>query len=136
MVNKFIGIGHLCQDPKLQSLGEKKKASFSIGINNSKDDVLFLNVECWNNIAENCSKYISKGSCIYVEGRIKTSKWTDKDGNNKTNFYISADVVRFLPNGKKETSEKKVEKRNVDTNIPNITKPNIPDIVTDEEMPF
>ena len=71
-----------------------------------------------------------------MEGRIKTSKWTDKDGNNKTNFYISADVVRFLPNGKKETSEKKVEKRNVDTNIPNITKPNIPDIVTDEEMPF
>lgn len=128
MINKFIGIGHLCQDPKIQNLGDKKKASFSVGINNTKDDVLFLNIECWNKVAENCNNFLSKGSCVYLEGKVKTSKWTDKEGNNRTNFYIAADIVRFLPNSKRETPEKKVEKP--------IPKSNIPDIVTEEEMPF
>jgi single-strand DNA-binding protein len=128
MVNKFIGIGHLCQDPKIQTLGDKKKASFSVGINNTKDDVLFLNIECWNKVAENCNNFLSKGSCVFLEGKVKTSKWTDKAGNNRTNFYIAADIVRFLPNSKREAPQKKVEK--------DVPKSSIPDIVTEEEMPF
>ena len=103
MINKFIGIGNLCQDPKLQQVnGDKTKCSFSIAINSTKTEVLFLNVECWNNVAENCNKYLNKGSCVYVEGKVKNSKWKDKEGNNRTNFFVSADIVRFLPNGKRE----------------------------------
>jgi len=132
MINKFIGIGHLCQDPKIQEISDKKKTSFSVGINNTKDDVLFLNIECWNKVAENCMKFLRKGSCVYIEGKIKTSKWQDKQGNNRTNFYVSADIVRFLPNGKKEETETVKEKYVEKT----YSKNNIPDIVTDEEMPF
>lgn len=135
MINKFIGIGHLCQDPKIQNLGDKKKASFSVGINNTRDDVLFLNIECWNKVAENCKNFLSKGSCVYLEGKVKTSKWTDKEGNNRTNFYIAADIVRFLPNSKREAPNPKREapEKKVEKPIP---KSNIPDIVTEEEMPF
>jgi len=129
MINKFIGIGNLCQDPKIQQLQDKKKCSFSIAINSTKTDVLFLNVECWNNVAENCNKYLSKGSCVYVEGKIKNSKWTDKEGVKRNNFFVSADIVRFLPNGRKQEAEETlVEKSDVPRSIPNI--------VQEEEMPF
>lgn len=134
MINKFIGIGNLCQDPKLQPVsGEKTKCSFSVAINSTKTEVLFLNVECWNNVAENCNKYLSKGSCVYVEGKIKNSKWKDKEGNNRTNFFISADIVRFLPNGKRE--EKNVSENEVlveKTSAPR----SIPNLVSEDDCPF
>lgn len=119
MVNKFIGIGHLCDDPKMQEFGNNKKCSFSLAINNTKTEVLFLNIECWNNVAENCYKFLKKGSCSYVEGKVKSTKWQDKSGVQRTSFFISADMVRFLPSGKREESEK-VEKTHTDSNISNI----------------
>lgn len=121
MVNKFIGVGHLCDDPKMQEFGNNKKCSFSLAMNNTKTEALFLNIECWNNVAENCYKFLKKGSCSYVEGKVKSSKWQDKAGVQRTSFFISADMVRFLPSGKKEEPEK-VEKPNIDSTISNIVQ--------------
>lgn len=130
MVNKFIGIGNLCDDPRIQEYGDKKKCYFSIAINHTKNEALFLNVECWNNVAENCNKFLSKGSCAYIEGRIKSSKWQDKSGNQRTNFFVSADMVRFLPNGKREEKkeEENIEKEHVN--------PSISSILQETEPPF
>ena len=127
MINKFIGIGNLTKSPELKSLGEYNKCIFPIAINSSKDEVVFMDVECWNKVAENCDKYLSKGSCVYVEGKVKVNKWEDKNGNKRQKFYIGADLVRFLPNGKKE-EEKKIEN----------PKPSdsIKEIIDEEEMPF
>ena len=63
-----------------------------------------------------------------MEGKVKVNKWEDKDGNNRQKFYISADIVRFLPNGKKENSATTVEKP--------APKPSIESIVSEDEMPF
>lgn len=128
MINKFIGIGHLTKDPESKSFANSNKCSFGLAINNTKDEVLFLDVECWNRVAENCQQYLSKGSCAYVEGKVKVNKWEDKNGNNRQKFYISADIVRFLPNGKKENSPTTVEKP--------APKPSIESIVSEDEMPF
>ena len=46
--------------------------------------------------ADNCEKYLSKGRQVYVEGRIQTRKWQDKEGNDKYTTEIVADQVRFL----------------------------------------
>jgi single-strand DNA-binding protein len=132
MINKFIGIGNLCQDPKIQQLQDKQKCSFSLAINSTKTEVIFLNIECWNNVAENCNKYLNKGSCVYVEGKIKNSKWKDKDGNNRNNFFISADIVRFLPNGRKQEPENEQEKLVEKDTTPR----SIPNIVEEDDMPF
>lgn len=132
MVNKFIGIGYLCADPKSQSFNSNNKCTFSIAINNTKTDVLYLNIEAWNNVANNCSKYLNKGSCVYVEGKVKCNNWEDKNGNKRTSFFVNADIVRFLPNGKNaepsSPPNKKVEK--------NELPPNIPSIVDEIEPPF
>jgi single-strand DNA-binding protein len=127
MVNKFIGIGHLCDDPKRQEFNDNKKCSFSIAINSTKTEVLFLNVEAWNKLCDNCCEYLTKGSCVYIEGKVKSSKWEDKSGNKRTNFFVSAEIVRFLPNSKRD-EEKKVEKPQV--------SPNISNIIGEEEPPF
>jgi len=128
MINKFIGIGHLTQDPQSQTFSNSTKCSFAIGINSSKEEVIFLDVECWNRVAENCQQYINKGSCVYIEGKLKVNKWEGKDGQRRQKFYISADIVRFLPNGKKEKNEVKIENPS--------PKSNIQSIVDDDEMPF
>jgi single-strand DNA-binding protein len=130
MINKFIGIGHLTKDPEIKSFeSSNSKCSFSLAINSSKDEVLFMDTECWNKTAENCQKFISKGSCVYVEGKIKVSKWEDKSGNSRQKFYLNADLVRFLPNGKKESSQ------DLNNSVP---KPSLSaqSIVEEDEMPF
>lgn len=127
MINKFIGIGNLTRAPELKELGDYNKCSFPIAINSSKDEVIFMDIECWNKVADNCNKYLSKGSCVYVEGKVKVNKWEDKNGNKRQKFYIGADIVRFLPNGKKE-EDKKIEN----------PKPSdsIKEIIDEEDMPF
>lgn len=128
MINKFIGIGHLTRDPESREFSNSKKCSFSIALNNGKDETTFLDIESWNRVAETCQEYLSKGSCVYVEGKIKINKWEDKGGNKRQKFYISADVVRFLPNGRKQNNNVIVEKTD--------PKPSIESIVDDDEMPF
>lgn len=128
MINKFIGIGNLTKTPDLKDLGNYNKCSFPIAINTTKDEVLFLDVECWNKVADNCNKYLSKGSCVYVEGKIKVNKWKDKDGCIKQRFFVSADIVRFLPNGKKENKQHEVETPEPSASIKEIINP--------ENMPF
>jgi len=130
MINKFIGIGHLTKDPETKSFeSSNTKCSFSLAINSSKDEVLFMDTECWNKTAENCQKFISKGSCVYVEGKIRVSKWEDKSGNSRQKFYLNADLVRFLPNGKKESTQGSA------TLAPK-PSPSTQSIVEEEDMPF
>ena len=130
MINKFIGIGHLTKDPESKSFeSSSTKCSFSIAINTSKDEVLFLDTECWNKTADNCKKFLSKGSCVYVEGKIKVSKWDDKDGNSRQKFYLNADLVRFLPNGKKDSPTSTP----IEAPQPS---PTLESIVEEEQMPF
>ena len=129
MINKFIGIGHLTKDPETKSFeSSNTKCSFSLAINSSKDEVLFMDTECWNKTADNCKKFLSKGSCVYVEGKIKVSKWEDKNGNSRQKFYLGADLVRSLPSGKKESTTVAVENPQ--------PSPTIQSIVEEEEMPF
>lgn len=127
MINKFIGIGNLTRDPELKEFGEYNKCSFPIAINSSKDEVIFMDIECWNKVADNCGKYLSKGSCVYVEGKVKVNKWEDKNGTKRQKFYIGADLVRFLPNGKRD-EDKKIENPKPSTSIK--------EIIQEDEMPF
>ena len=87
-----------------------------------------MDTECWNKTADNCKKFLSKGSCVYVEGKIKVSKWEDKNGNSRQKFYLGADLVRFLPSGKKEPTNVAIENPQ--------PSPTIQSIVEEEEMPF
>ena len=114
MLNKFIGIGNLTGDPETKSVGQDKKVcKFCIAINNRiNDSVTFIDVETWNKSAENCSRFLSKGRKVLVEGRLQLNKWQAKNGENRSKIFCIADLVTFLdksesPSGSEAKTEAK-----------------------------
>ena len=97
-MNKFLGIGNLTADPQLKEVkGDRKVCTFSIAINSAVDkSVIYLDIETWNKTAENCSRFLSKGRKVAVEGRLKLNSWKSKEGENRSKIFCSADMIEFL----------------------------------------
>jgi single-strand DNA-binding protein len=110
-LNSVNIMGNLTRDPELKyTPSGKAVCSLSIANNRvySKDgekttDVSFFDVEVWGATAENCSKYLSKGSGIIVEGRLKQDRW-EKDGKTQSRVRISAMNVHFMPKKRDDAS--------------------------------
>lgn len=112
-VNRVILIGNLGKDPEIRSLeGGVKVANFSLattetykGKNGEKvDQTEWHNVVLWRGLAEVAENYLKKGNSIYIEGKIRTRDWTDKDGNKRYTTEIIADNMVML-GGRREQSD-------------------------------
>lgn len=99
-------MGNLTAAPQSKSVGDNTVCTFSVAINSisKKEEVFFVDVECWNKVAENCQKYLDKGSRALVEGKLKLNTWTSKEGQKREKFICVADLVTFVssPNGAKQ----------------------------------
>ena len=94
-VNKFIGLGNLTRNPELLERGGGKVCNFSIAVNevnNNKKETLYIDVECWGNVAENSNKFLKKGSLVFVDGKLKYNSWKD-GGKTKSKISCRAFVV-------------------------------------------
>lgn len=107
-LNKAMIIGNLGRDPELRyTQSGTPVANFSVATNRKwKDNSGQLQEQTeWHRIvvfgrqAENCEKYLSKGRQVFVEGRLQTRDWEDKDGNTKRTTEIVARNVQFLSGG-------------------------------------
>ena len=97
-VNKFIGIGNVGKDPEIRSTQDGKMiASFSIGISESwkdkntgerKSKTEWVNISAFGNIVSVIENYVKKGSKVYVEGSLQTTKYTDKQGVEKSQTKV------------------------------------------------
>ncbi len=104
-------MGNLTKDPEIKSTPSGKSVcSMSIANNRiySKNnqkvtEVSFFDVEVWGAVAENCAKYLKKGSGIIVEGRLRQDRW-EKDGKTQSRIRISANNVHFMPRKNEESS--------------------------------
>jgi single-strand DNA-binding protein len=102
-MNKYIAIGNLTHDPECRDVGDTKVCKFSIAINEyyysangeKKKTTLFLDIETWSKQAENCTKFLSKGKKVAIEGKLKTNNW-EKNGQKFSKIYCLADKVHFL----------------------------------------
>tara|TARA_Y100001937_G_scaffold128734_1_gene207400 strand:+ start:352 stop:717 length:366 start_codon:yes stop_codon:yes gene_type:complete len=98
-------MGNLTAAPQSKEVGENTVCTFSVAINSisKKDEVFFVDVECWNKVAQNCQKYLDKGSRALIEGKLKLNSWTSKEGQKREKFICVADLVTFVssPNGSK-----------------------------------
>lgn len=108
-MNKYIALGNLTRDPKFREVkGDNKVCDFAIAINNkANNSVFYIDIETWNSVAENCNRFLSKGRKVLVEGRLASSSWKTKDGENRTRTYCTAEKVTFLD--KSEDSSKPIE---------------------------
>lgn len=105
MLNKVQIIGRLGRDVELrQTPSGQSVASFTVATDESytsRDGQKVEQTE-WHRInifgkqAELCGRFLGKGSLVYVEGRIRSRKWTDKEGIERTSTEINADRVQFL----------------------------------------
>lgn len=105
MVNKVILVGNLGADPEIRSTqGGDTVCSLSVATSEKwqdkrgdpKEHTEWHKIVVWGKQAEACAKYLAKGRQVYVEGKIRTEKWTDQSGTDRWTTKIIADTVRFL----------------------------------------
>ena len=103
-VNKAILIGNLGADPEVRTTNSGASVCNLRIATNSRakqgeewvDVTEWHSVVCFGRTADNAGKYLSKGRKVYVEGRIQTRKYQDRDGNDKWSTEIVADNLTFL----------------------------------------
>jgi single-strand DNA-binding protein len=104
-VNKVILIGNLGKDPELRyTPSGQPTANFSLATterwtdkNGQKQErTEWHNIVAWGKLAELVNQYLKKGRSAYVEGRISTRSWDDRDGNKKYRTEIVANQIQFL----------------------------------------
>lgn len=104
-VNKAILVGNLGQDPEIRSTGSGTPvATLRIATSDRRKDregnwtdhTEWHTVVVFGRQAENVGKYCRKGKQLFIEGRIQTRKWQDRDGRDRYNTEIVADTIRFL----------------------------------------
>ena len=105
MLNKAMIIGNLGADPEVRyTKSGEPVANLSVATNEKWTDksgqkqerTEWHKVTVWGKQAESCEKYLTKGRRVYVEGRIQTRDWEDKDGNKRYTTEIVAHTVTFL----------------------------------------
>lgn len=106
--NKIIVVGNLGRDPELRYTPQGNAVcDFSVATNEKKRDkagdlqdvVTWFRVTLWNKQAENASKYLTKGSPVYIEGRLRVEEWTDRDGKLRHSLEVNATDMQFLSSG-------------------------------------
>lgn len=106
-LNKAMIIGNLTRDPEVRNTTTGQMvASFSVATNliwtdqsgQQQKKVEFHNVIAWRRLAEICSKYLHKGSKVYLEGRLQTTDWTGQDGVKRYKTEIVAENMIMLDN--------------------------------------
>ncbi len=104
-INKVILIGNVGKDPEVRHLDSGVAvANFSLATsenytakNGDKVSTTeWHNIVCWRGLADITEKYVTKGRQLYIEGKIRSRSWDDKDGNKRYITEIVADVMQLL----------------------------------------
>ncbi len=104
-VNKVILIGNLGRDPELRFVQSGQAvANFTLATNDRWTDregkpqerTEWHRIVVWGKQAENCANYLSKGRPVYIEGRLQTREWEDKEGQKRQTTEVVAQIVQFL----------------------------------------
>lgn len=143
-VNKVILIGNLGKDPEVRHLENGAVvANFSLATSESYTDRVtgerrentdWHNIVVWRGLAEVVEKYVKKGHKIYVEGKLKTRSWQDKDGNTRYTTEVLADELTMLSRPDQPTNSNEAPYSSSGTPT-NPTK--VDDIINnDDDLPF
>jgi len=109
-LNKVFLIGNLTRDPELRYIPSGSAvATFTIAVNRvfksqageKKEQVSFIRIVVWGRRAEVCGEYLSKGSPVFVEGRLQSRDWETQDGQKRSTTEVVADNIQFLRMGPK-----------------------------------
>jgi len=138
-MNRYTAIGNLTKDPVCRDAGDSKVCNFSIAINeyhytngSKNQSTFYIDVECWNRQAENCTKFLGKGKKVAIEGKLKSNTW-EKNGQKFSKFICVADRVHFL--GSEDSSNTSSPKNTKSEEKVEINEDSVDDIDIDD-IPF
>jgi single-strand DNA-binding protein len=112
-INKVILIGNLGKDPEVRTLESGTKvANFSLATSETYKDkdgqkvtqTEWHNIVLWRGLAEVAEKYLKKGNQVFIEGKIRTRSWDDKDGVKRYTTEIQGDNLTML-GGRRDADE-------------------------------
>jgi single-strand DNA-binding protein len=104
-VNKVILVGNLGRDPEIRYTKDGQAvANFTLATSESftsrdgkrEERTEWHRIVVWGKTAENCAQYLAKGRTVYIEGRIQTREWEDKEGQKRKTTEVVAQTVQFL----------------------------------------
>jgi single-strand DNA-binding protein len=104
-VNKVILVGNLGRDPEIRyTQSGQAVANFTLATSESytsrdgkrEERTEWHRIVVWGKTAENCAQYLAKGRTVYVEGRLQTREWEDKEGQKRRTTEVVAQTVQFL----------------------------------------
>ncbi|HUY77584.1 MAG TPA: single-stranded DNA-binding protein [Ktedonobacterales bacterium] len=106
MLNKIMLIGNLGRDPEMSyTPSGKALTKFSMAVSRRRrnrdtgenvEETQWFSIVAWEQLAETCTKFLHKGSKVYIEGRINSRKYTDKDGIERTVWDVTATEMEML----------------------------------------
>ncbi|MDI9404245.1 MAG: single-stranded DNA-binding protein [Limnohabitans sp.] len=103
--NKVLLMGNLTRDVQTKSTsGGQTVADISIAVNRKyktkdgqdREEVTYVDCECWGPRADVIAKYFSKGKPIFIEGRLKLDTWEDKDGQKRSKMRVMIEDFQFV----------------------------------------
>lgn len=113
-MNKAIIVGRLGQDPEVRYTPQGNAvANFSVATTEKwktdsgekKERTEWHRIVAWRKLAEIIGEYLTKGALVYLEGKLQTRSWEDKDGNKKYTTEIVADTMEMLGGGQKRANK-------------------------------
>lgn len=106
MINKVILVGNVGVDPEVRAMESGVKVArvrlattermFNRQTNETTEHTEWHTVTLWRGLAETVDRYVRKGSQLYIEGRLRTREWTDRDNNKRYTTEILADDMKLL----------------------------------------
>jgi single-strand DNA-binding protein len=129
-MNRATLIGNLSKNPELRITASSgvSVCTFTIAVNRGfgdKKEVDFIPIVTWRGLADNCAKFLSKGSKVGVSGRIQTRSYDANDGSKRYVTEIVADDVEFLSPKEQKAPDQQ-----------NFNEPDDFEPLDDEQMPF
>ena len=104
-LNKVFLVGNLVRDPDLRyTPSGTPVAEFRIAVSDSyttsagekKDRTCFIDIVAWRRLAESCGDFLTKGSPVFVEGRLEQDSWETPDGQKRSRIRVVAHSVQFI----------------------------------------
>ena len=142
-VNKVILVGNLGKDPEVRHLDTGVSvANFSLATtesyNNKQGERVnqteWHNIVVWRGLADVAEKYLNKGSSVYIEGKIQTRKWEDKEGNTRYSTDIIADKMTML--GSKSQTQNEIADNTVNDVNETTSESRQSNTTKEDDLPF
>ncbi|MEC7800373.1 MAG: single-stranded DNA-binding protein [Verrucomicrobiota bacterium] len=141
-LNKVLLIGNLTRDPDVRMLSNGRPVcNFGLALNrnykdaegNRKEEVTFVDVECYGPRAEAVGRFFTKGRSIFVEGRLKLDQWESKEGEKRSAIRVVLDNFEFVDS--KQDGQSSVDRQSLSPSNSSPAPQSVPEVSNENSVP-